>query len=515
MSDPARTTASRVAIVVDHPQRDLPGIVLTALDLARRGVVCHLVPLNLQEREIWALEPDFVLFNFLRRSNEHFARELHAAGIAFGVLDTEGAIWPNPDEYVSLLWKDSALLREVRCVCMWGRQLAEYVLARGIFAAEQVVVTGCPRFDLYSHPWVDLNEDAAEATRRLGRNILINTNFSITNPRFATPAKCVEMHRTVLGYSEDDLGRMVSAERIAIPETVSMAKRLSETYPNVDVVIRPHPFEDPAVYEEAAVSRKNLRVNQSETIQAAIFAACAVIQRSCTTSIEAGLAGVPTFSPQWIPAPLLMPAAEAVSVACATFDELTTQISAILDGSYRVPLATRRSLDHVVRECCFAADGLSHARAGATVHRALGTRRQVDSVRCRQALYRLECESDSHLSRAARRLRYRLALSPDWSFTRMREVTATHWSTSGKYFDATMVQRLLNRACLLGSFSSAGPHRLDINDVIVAGGADRDDLRPEHARYGVTIAPRRGFMESAGMQGRITTPKPIGQVVPH
>ena len=66
----------RIAIVVDHPERDLAGLVLTALDLTQRGIVCHLVPLNLQEREIWALAPDFVLFNYLRRSNEQFARRM-------------------------------------------------------------------------------------------------------------------------------------------------------------------------------------------------------------------------------------------------------------------------------------------------------------------------------------------------------------------------------------------------------------------------------------------------------
>src|ERR1700754_4540675 len=126
MKSTRMSSGPRVALVVDHPERDLPGLVLTALDLAQRGVVCHLVPVNLQEREIWALEPDFVLFNYLRRSNERFAADLMNAGIAFGSIDTEGAIWPDMDEYASLLWLDAGRLREARCVCIWGQRLADH-----------------------------------------------------------------------------------------------------------------------------------------------------------------------------------------------------------------------------------------------------------------------------------------------------------------------------------------------------------------------------------------------------
>src|SRR5262245_61391564 len=92
-----------IALIVDHPQRDLAGLVLTAFDLCQRGAICHLVPLNLQRTEIWALAPDFVLLNYLRRSNEQFARQLVKSRIRFGLLDTEGGVWATADEYLELL----------------------------------------------------------------------------------------------------------------------------------------------------------------------------------------------------------------------------------------------------------------------------------------------------------------------------------------------------------------------------------------------------------------------------
>ena len=324
-SEARRSTAPRVAIVVDHPERDLAGLVLTALDLARRGVVCHLVPLNLQEREIWALEPDLVLFNYLRRNNERFAAQLQAAGIAFAALDTEGAIWPDPDEYV--------LAALARCVAPARGALRVHVGTAAGRSPDRAArprlpirssSTGCPRFDLYADPWRRLREDAAAALDRRERRILINTNFSITNPLFTTADKCVDLHRSVLGYSDADIAPHGRAPR-RWPSAKSSASRRrwptpSRTSTSSSARIR---SRIPRRTPRPPLGRRNVIVNQSESIQAAIFGACAVIQRSCTTAIEAGLAGVPTFSPQWVPAPFLMPDAEAASVPCASFDELT------------------------------------------------------------------------------------------------------------------------------------------------------------------------------------------------
>lgn len=509
----ARRDRPRVAMVVDHPERDLPGLVLVALDLARRGVACHLVPLNLQEREIWALAPDFVLFNYLRPSNERFARDLRTAGIAFGVLDTEGAIWPDHEEYASLLWTDAGLRRAARCVCMWGAPLASYLVSHGLFAREQITVTGCPRFDLYAEPWRHLREDAAEALRHPARRVLINTNFSISNPRFTTAEKSVALHHTVLGYAPAELRRIVDDEAAAMRETMTMAVRLAEAFPALQVVMRPHPFEDPAPYETvaAAVARGGrgwLEVRQDESIQAAIFSACAVVQRSCTTAIEAGLAGVPTFSPQWMPAPFLMPAAEAASVPCESFDDLRAHLEAVVGGAYRLPDATRRALAETVRDCCFAADGFSHRRASDAVLRVVAPLLRhpapIDARLCRQHLYRAGVASplaagvdEGGMARVARVVRRTLRLSPEWSFTRMREVPALGWLEGRKRFDAAQVQALATRARQLGTFASEDVMEIDVRPAAHGAGGARTP-----ARYGVTIAPRDWFASASRVRAR-------------
>src|SRR6476661_4070842 len=48
-------TRPRVAFIVDHPQRDLAGLTLTAFELCQKGIHSHLVPLNLQQTEVFGL----------------------------------------------------------------------------------------------------------------------------------------------------------------------------------------------------------------------------------------------------------------------------------------------------------------------------------------------------------------------------------------------------------------------------------------------------------------------------
>lgn len=74
----------RIALLVDNPYRDLPGLVLTAMYLCQYGATCHLVPMNLREQEIWPLVPDFVLLHQLRTLTQEFTRDMLEVGIKIG-----------------------------------------------------------------------------------------------------------------------------------------------------------------------------------------------------------------------------------------------------------------------------------------------------------------------------------------------------------------------------------------------------------------------------------------------
>ena len=77
MARTRRSEADGVALVVDNPKRDLPGIVLLGHELVQRGLKPYLVPMNLQQAEITALPVSGVLINYLRPNNEPLVAGLH------------------------------------------------------------------------------------------------------------------------------------------------------------------------------------------------------------------------------------------------------------------------------------------------------------------------------------------------------------------------------------------------------------------------------------------------------
>lgn len=438
----------RIALLVDHPDRDLPGLVLTAVELCRQGAVCHLVPANLAWREIWALAPDFVLFNYLRRTNQALGARLVEAGIPFAALDTEGGVWPEPGSYAELLWTDASLRRQAAGLYCWGRRMADYLVAEGFFDRPQIALTGCPRFDFYHPSWraVLAKDDSGKAPGP--PQILVNTNFSTRNPRFATVEQKIATAKANIGWSESRIREILDIEERAILQFIEITRRLAREHPECRVLLRPHPFEDLAWYQRELSAYPNVLVDNQGPVQSVLFESALVVQRSCTTGIEAGLIGTPTLSPQWITPPYLMPTAEAVSVPCGDAAELATLTDAILAGRYTPPPDIAGAIQAMITEWFHAIDGESYRRVANAIMAAAPRRPVRASSFARQRLY-LDDDAGVPLTgvRAlGARLRIAARLSPDWSFHQARTVPRLGWARTRKYYDAERVRHLAD-AC--------------------------------------------------------------------
>jgi surface carbohydrate biosynthesis protein len=420
--------------------------------LCQQGVICHLVPHNLYEQEIWALAPDFVLLNFFRLGNQDLGRKLAGAGIQVGVLDTEGGVFRNEAAYVETLWKDAGVRRQLQCVCIWGPRLAQHLVAQGLLSPEQVAVTGCPRFDFYHPRW---QPALGEPGKRARSRILINTNFSTSNPRFATLAEHLRHGIEVEGLPHERVVALFEAEHQAIEAMIRLAQDLARDYSSAEIVLRPHPFENVDVYRRRLNGLGRIIVDNEGPIQPEICRASVVIQRGCTTAIEAGLAGVPALSPQWVPAPVVHPMAEMVSVPCEAYGDLRARLDAIFSGTYGAPGEIRSAIDCVTRDWFFRADGLAHRRVSDAVLARLGGSRIVDERRCERLLYGLNGAAGVTAVDLGCALRYRLRLPPDWSFRQLRRVPTQN--KPGKSFGVADVRALTDRIQRIEAAHGARP----------------------------------------------------------
>lgn len=428
----------RVALVVDNPLRDLAGSVLLGARLASSGVRVHLVPMNLQDNELRALAPDCVVLNYLRSSNERLARQLVEAGTAVVVADTEGGVLSSMDAYERTLTTDRNLRHSIAAYCSWGSTLAAEAVQRGWFLPRQVEVTGAARFDFYANPW---RAAALAANPRLapgGRPmVLVNGNFPVANPRFQSREQEANMLVDQFGWARSRVIEWQSTQETAMRELASLANDLAARHPDADVVYRPHPFERSQAYDDLLERRSNLQLAKHGGVDGWILRASVVIQRSCTTAIEAALSGVPTLSPRWIPTPFEMEAAEAVSIACADFAALDAYVSDALRGG-RLETSTDDVLARTIDQWFHRVDGRSHERIASTICEHIDTRNRRDRREASAAIGELGPGPRQWLRSRARRW-----LPP--SARRLQPGRrGPSWSSGEKAFSAPDVVTILN-----------------------------------------------------------------------
>lgn len=452
----------RIALLVDNPYRDLPGLVLTAMYLCQHGATCYLVPMNLRDREIWSLAPDFVLLHHLRTITQEFARELLQTGMEVGALDTEGGVLRSLEAYAKTMAPDVSVRHEIGCFCSWGSRLADYAVKKAWYLGHQVAVTGSPRFDFYVHPWREAALTVSPYADSFPKPmVLINGNFSIANPEFKTPEAEARMLVSRFGFDENEVLHWQQVQRETMLGMAELANNLAARLPQVTFVYRPHPFEKLETYTDLLDSRSNLHLIREGTVDGWILRASAVIQRSCSTAIEAGMAGVPALSPVWIPAFVLMETAESVSIPCQTEEDLISQLNAVLNGKAEIPDTIGDALDQVIADWFHKNDGKAHQRVGDCVLNILEkSKKQVRLARCRDKAYGRRRPDTPFKTRLMTYLRMKLGLPAGWSFRHWKDMTGEPaWDHSEKYFDAGQVKTLMTAILTCAHAESKEPLR--------------------------------------------------------
>ncbi len=475
-----------VALVVDNPLRDLPGLTLLAARLCILGVDCHLIPMQRQDLEVRSLAPDVVVMNYLRPGNERLVRQFLDAGIAVVVSDTEGGILSSLDAYERTLSRNDDVRSRISRYCSWGTTLAAHAVAQNWYRPDQVVVTGAPRFDFYAPAWREAALASSPWADRLRTPLItVNGNFPMANPRFQSPEKERRMLVEQFGYDAHEVARWQSGQQLVLEELTSLVNRLSRHFPDVSFLYRPHPFENLDTYDRYLVPRSNLSVEKTGTAEGWILRSCAVIQRNCTTAVEAGMAGVPALSPSWIPVPFEIEAAEGPSVPCASEEALVAHVEACIRGDMVIPDETVAALDQTVEQWFFRADGLSHERVAAEVMSCLTPHDpSTHAERC-AAIGQPTFDADTPLrQRVVTTARSDLKrLLPPGAARMQRSSAEPFWKRSEKNFGRHDVGRTLAALAPLMGLTS---------DCLIAERADRLGSYTLPIRFGRAVSVYQG-----------------------
>lgn len=182
----------------------------------------------------------------------------------------------------------------------WGPYHEELIRRKLGNEPEKIVCAGNPRFDLLLAPYRGVFEqEKDELINRYGAFILINTNFSrynhyngrdfvIRNLREA--GRIVDdAHERFLESWADYLGEMYHC-------FVEAIGRLSGAFPDLTVIVRPHPSESLETWKEHTRQFPNVRVVHEGNVIPWIMASEVMVHNSCTTGVEAHVMGEPVIA---------------------------------------------------------------------------------------------------------------------------------------------------------------------------------------------------------------------------
>lgn len=441
----------QVALIVDNPLRDLAGLALVATRLCADGATCHLVPMNLQDSELRALAPDAVVINYLRPANVELVRQLLDAHVAVFLLDTEGGVFSSFDSYGKSLAPDPDVRHALTATFWWGPALAEHAIGQGWFTPSQRVITGLPRFDFYAPP---LRKAALAASEHAIRDIaspflLINGNFTVANPAFQTAAREVDDLVATSGLDRNSAESWHAADVRAMNDLTSLTTALASRLTDIPIVYRPHPFESTASYASKFSVYQNIYLRKQGTVDGWILRSLAVVQRGCTTAVEATAGGVPALSPQWIECPVELPAVERVSVRCSDLDHMVSLIHRLRRQEGAPLEATVPDSDELLRECGFDPDGRAHERlAEAILARTTVLPRQARSKLARTVGVGIPNDPLAMWRRSRRRAEL---VVKSWSSPNLRSLlgrSGPSWDRGDKRFDVEDVRRFVSALAL-------------------------------------------------------------------
>jgi len=186
----------------------------------------------------------------------------------------------------------------------------QYLALRGAYSddSSRVVLTGNPRLEMLKPEFRGLRSVSAKKARFPAPYLLIITNFASANlaksygmSASSHLAMTVNVDRHVVLSPAESLEKQrwienqIQFEMAQLEIYKDVVKRLAEKFPNISLVLRPHPVEEIRTWRTALKGFANVRVDRTGPASNWIENAVCIVHPGSTTSLEAFHLGKKAF----------------------------------------------------------------------------------------------------------------------------------------------------------------------------------------------------------------------------
>jgi len=326
-------------MLVDNKRRDLMVAALLAHHLEERGAVCHLEPLEAYQGVLGAHRPDLIIVNHLLAPHlVHYSQRLRDLGVLVAVLPNEGILYDeNVLEFNAGKHYNGAHIDLFFC---WNEVHKRALEKQGFGGRTHIEVIGVPRFDFYFAPWssvFDLQPKSDDGRRR----VLFCTNFVFAKfhdlPKMEADRFFGQWKDKIAAYR--DYWSMVEVNHRARQKMFTFLEELARQT-QFDVVLRPHPSEEIAIYRRwldglKPEQRQRFTLDQETNITQLILSCDLEIScETCTTALESWIAKKPTVELVLEKHPVFFhPHIAALNATCDRAEQLVDVIGKELSSS--------------------------------------------------------------------------------------------------------------------------------------------------------------------------------------
>ncbi|BBL35115.1 hypothetical protein Nstercoris_01371 [Nitrosomonas stercoris] len=340
------SAASTLIIPVENQVRELDAKLLLSCIAAERGFPVIIGSRAYVHFAAASLPRGLYLAKSMRRLSNSMFRILRMLGHEIIAWEEEALVHPPADTYYSLRLSPITM-KNVSHFFVWGQENYELIKQYPHLPENfPIHITGNPRGDMLRPEMHTLfSEEVKQLRKTYGDFILINTNFTNVNPFIPSvglfiPTK--EGEKTDrrgqggIGMSDEFAEGLWHHKKAIMESFTRLIPALERAFPDVTIVVRPHPSENQQIYHDIAAQCKRVKVINQGNVVPWLLASKTMIHNGCTTGLEAYALGVPAISYlncfneyydydfQGLPTKL--------SYQSFNFDELADTLSQILDG---------------------------------------------------------------------------------------------------------------------------------------------------------------------------------------
>ena len=170
--------------------------------------------------------------------------------------------------------------------------------------------------------------------------MLFSSNFSFVNHYIPDHTRFRVTGDAPLERSGELLTGIKAHKQAIYDAFIALIPELARAIAPANLVVRPHPSENPATWSAAAQGLGNVHVVHEGPIAPWLMAASALVQNGCTSAVEAAILGTPAISYRPVKSAEFDPALPfAVSTEAATPAAMISGVQDAFEGRWRFPEA--------------------------------------------------------------------------------------------------------------------------------------------------------------------------------